>query len=76
MSHSSEKFLKRYEIDNILICAMCYVCHPSHQLKRSEKLKLLAGGLLVLEGIILPVVSTSALTWFIRYIFMIFTVPK
>jgi hypothetical protein len=27
-----------------------------------------AGGLLVLEGIIRPVVSASALTWFIRYI--------
>ena len=27
-----------------------------------------AGGLLVLEGIICPVVSASALTWFIRYI--------
>jgi len=27
------------------------------------------GGLLVHEGIILPVVSASALTWFIRYIY-------
>ena len=29
-----------------------------------------AGGLLVLEGIIPPVVSVSALTWFIIYILM------
>ena len=28
-----------------------------------------AGGLLVLEGIIRSVVSVSALTWFIRYIY-------
>jgi hypothetical protein len=28
-----------------------------------------AGGLLVLEGIIRPVVSASGLTWFIRYIY-------
>ena len=28
-----------------------------------------AGGLLVPDGIILPVVSASALTWFIRYIY-------
>jgi hypothetical protein len=28
-----------------------------------------AGGLLVPEGIIRPVISVSALTWFIRYIY-------
>jgi len=28
-----------------------------------------AGGLLVLKGIIRPVVSDSALTWFIKYIY-------
>ena len=29
-----------------------------------------AGGLLVLEGILRPVISASALTWFITYIYI------
>ena len=35
-----------------------------------------AGGLFVSKGIIRLVVSVSALTWFIRYILLKFTVPK
>ena len=35
------------------------------------------GGLFVPDGIIRPEVSASALTWFIRYIYLLkFTVPK
>jgi hypothetical protein len=34
---------------------------------RRTKVDTSAGGLLVPEGIIRPVVSVSALTWFIRY---------
>jgi hypothetical protein len=34
------------------------------------------GGLIVPEGIIRPVVGVSALTWFIIYLLLKFTVPK
>ena len=60
----------------ILIRNMKYRC--KFNLSSSPlKTNVSPGGLLVPEGIIRSVVSGSALTWFIRYLFLSkFTLPK
>jgi hypothetical protein len=55
------------------VCYKCSSFYYCHWIDTS------AGGLLVPDDIILPLVSASAMTWFIRYTMYLlstFTVPK